>query len=892
MFQLYQVHNPSAHGRTVFSGAQRAAVSIGPGETRHVKLDPKLVNHLITRYGLVIVDGNALFPPAEPQPAPPQVNGSAAPASKPPLVISGMFGIGDCLHQRAFLRTLMRTHDVHLESPHFLMYHDLVAQGLKVYLKPTRLHAQAKTIQREANLFAKGAPPIGAPRRRTGYHKIEIDRYGSIIAAQFGTSGAIMPKEPPDFSLPLKAEWRQSAAQLVAQWDLKGKPLLIYRPLTIRKEWDGAARNCDPDAYEALFKSIRGRYFVVSIGDLIPGQEDIVGNEQEADVKLHQGELDFPTMAALFEQADLVLSPAGFAPVLAQAVHTPTVIVYGRRESFKTTDAGGAHLAPTLGIEPDKTCDCHSQAHQCHACRPERAPNKRITLRPALKRLVQFVDLYARTRKDPPCSQKPPPAPAEPAASAPQITLPALGSDRAKILIFGTIYVDNSERDKLARHWINVHGTLNPACDLLLIDAPGPYIMRWPEKGVRNGYGAKFDVFCFPDNVGHLSRGQGRDGWGRAFCKGIELAIERGYEYAVHIEGDSLLRLPVTPFIDQMRKEGIEFASTEVRHETGAQNFWLETGLVFMKVEALRQPVYTSVPPTLSNRGLFIKNMYPVKLDQTLKDFVAAYDWQNRRRSPTPEIVIRKLFGERLKMLPIKTLRADKNRRVTSANLLTFDLDWITHFHDDTRSYDVFAKAALEGAAGLTKTEAPAPQPQAQPAAGVMINLGCGTNRLKGWQNHDADVDITKPLPWPDGSASHVLAEHVVEHVPLKSAIAFFKECHRVLGPGGILRIAVPSIERIWKSDDEDYFRFSQKWQNIGPTRRGAMHAILFSHGHEMAYTESVLQALLYYCGFDQVTSCQPGMSMHRELQGVEGHGRIIGAKFNSIETIVVEGIK
>ena len=47
----------------------------------------------------------------------------------------------------------------------------------------------------------------------------------------------------------------------------------------------------------------------------------------------------------------------------------------------------------------------------------------------------------------------------------------------------------------------------------------------------------------------------------------------------------------------------------------------------------------------------------------------------------------------------------------------------------------------------------------------LKINLGCGTNRIPGWSNHDAEVNITRRLPWADDSADCVFVEHVVEYV-------------------------------------------------------------------------------------------------------------------------------
>jgi ADP-heptose:LPS heptosyltransferase len=118
-------------------------------------------------------------------------------------------------------------------------------------------------------------------------------------------------------------------------------------------------------AYAALYRSIKDRFFTVSVCDLTQKGEHIVGEEQEADLKLHKWRADFETLAGLFAEAALVFGNAGFTPILAQAVGTPNICVYGGNESFRFTNVVGAHLAPTLPIEPVKPCECHDRHHKC-----------------------------------------------------------------------------------------------------------------------------------------------------------------------------------------------------------------------------------------------------------------------------------------------------------------------------------------------------------------------------------------------------------------------------------------------------------------------------------------------------------------------------------------------
>lgn len=173
----------------------------------------------------------------------------------------------------------------------------------------------------------------------------------------------------------------------------------------------------------------------------------------------------------------------------------------------------------------------------------------------------------------------------------------------------------------------------------------------------------------------------------------------------------------------------------------------------------------------------------------------------------------------------------------------------------------------------------------------IALNFGCGTNRIEGWKNFDNEVDIARPLPFADRYADFILAEHVVEHIQYGAALYFFRECRRVLKPTGVVRIAVPSIEQVWKHGSEDYFRFvhSKGWAKT-PETRGAIDAMLTCHGHKAPWTTSLLAVSLYAAGFDHIVHRDIGLSDHPALRGIEGHGRVIGEAFNAIETVICEG--
>lgn len=172
------------------------------------------------------------------------------------------------------------------------------------------------------------------------------------------------------------------------------------------------------------------------------------------------------------------------------------------------------------------------------------------------------------------------------------------------------------------------------------------------------------------------------------------------------------------------------------------------------------------------------------------------------------------------------------------------------------------------------------------------LNLGCGGNLLAGWENHDMDLDITKPLPFQNDSIDFVFAEHVVEHTDSPTALRFFDECYRILKKGGVARIAVPSVSRISLRADQQYLDWLEGSGFGEPTMRSALRNIVLNHGHKSCWSEEILDALLYAAGFDRVESHFVGHSNHHELNGIEGHGKVIGNHNNEIETIVMEAVK
>lgn len=283
-----------------------------------------------------------------------------------------MFGIGDGLHERSIVRQYLKTHEVWLETPWPSMFHDM--PQVRLFPKRTILRTQAKNAARESDKYSRELPPINTPRLKVWYTHEQLRRTGSFVAAMSETCRV----DPASFRLPIPDRWIEQAQRVSASID---KPLMIYRPLVERTEWiAGRQRNPDPAAYDTLFRSIRDDYFVVSVADLQQGKEWAVSHPIDADIEMHAGELDFETLAGLVSLADLVYTAPGFALILAQAVDTPVISIFGGHESGRFYD----HGRPTdLLIDPTAPCECFSKTHQC---------DKRINIERAEADIRQFVD--------------------------------------------------------------------------------------------------------------------------------------------------------------------------------------------------------------------------------------------------------------------------------------------------------------------------------------------------------------------------------------------------------------------------------------------------------------------------------------------------------------------
>jgi len=180
------------------------------------------------------------------------------------------------------------------------------------------------------------------------------------------------------------------------------------------------------------------------------------------------------------------------------------------------------------------------------------------------------------------------------------------------------------------------------------------------------------------------------------------------------------------------------------------------------------------------------------------------------------------------------------------------------------------------------------------PPSGLLVNLGCGYRPLSGWVNLDAawgyaDVvwDLRNGLPFQDGSCRAILMEHLIEHLPREEGVNLVAECHRVLEPGGIVRISTPDAEKYLRAYvANDQFLFSPEFYEPIESPLDRINLMMRAHGHHLwAYDETSLGRLLQQAGFDQIVRQAGQVSVSVDLAGMDHPER-------EFESLYLEGIK
>lgn len=145
------------------------------------------------------------------------------------------------------------------------------------------------------------------------------------------------------------------------------------------------------------------------------------------------------------------------------------------------------------------------------------------------------------------------------------------------------------------------------------------------------------------------------------------------------------------------------------------------------------------------------------------------------------------------------------------------------------------------------------------------LNWGCGTDPEPGWVNSDIkeapgidiSADIRAGLPLDDASLDYVVGIHSLPELAYPDVATALRELHRVLRPDGVLRLALPDLERAIRAyldGDAGYFLIpDDDVRSLG----GKLVVQLTWYGYSRTmFTFDFVEELLYAAGFRRVERC------------------------------------
>ncbi len=154
-----------------------------------------------------------------------------------------------------------------------------------------------------------------------------------------------------------------------------------------------------------------------------------------------------------------------------------------------------------------------------------------------------------------------------------------------------------------------------------------------------------------------------------------------------------------------------------------------------------------------------------------------------------------------------------------------------------------------------TPTDLPADLP-------TRLNLGCGFDKRDGYLNvdfqdfHDPDLvaDVRDLAALPDGHFSEVMAIDVLEHMERTETAKALAEWHRVLAPGGTLRLQVPDVLAVGQllQERDSYEEHELFIHHLYGTQAYT------GDFHLAGFTDRLMIELLLDAGFDHIrTHCE-----------------------------------
>jgi predicted SAM-dependent methyltransferase len=210
----------------------------------------------------------------------------------------------------------------------------------------------------------------------------------------------------------------------------------------------------------------------------------------------------------------------------------------------------------------------------------------------------------------------------------------------------------------------------------------------------------------------------------------------------------------------------------------------------------------------------------------------------------------------------------------------------------------------------------------------VRLNVGCGQAPSAGWLNYDNSpavwlakspllarllrsagvidaasfefaafcranqiryANAARRIPHAPGTVDVIYSSHMIEHLVRDDAWSFLLECHRVLRPGGRLRLVVPDLHALvheyLQRGNADFFVGQMQFETrLPPGALAKLKWLIFGgRTHHWMYDARSLGGLMEEAGFADVEMMEPGRTRIVDPDGLDLRERYI-------ESIYLEG--
>ena len=196
---------------------------------------------------------------------------------------------------------------------------------------------------------------------------------------------------------------------------------------------------------------------------------------------------------------------------------------------------------------------------------------------------------------------------------------------------------------------------------------------------------------------------------------------------------------------------------------------------------------------------------------------------------------------------------------------------------------------------------------------GLKLNLGCGISGAPGWCNIDNSptipiarvplarqilrvpawprdvrrIDVLQGLPFRDDSVAYIYTSHLLQSLNYAESLSLMKEAWRVLMPRGILRVAVPDLEKVVKDylTDPDPFASHRLLKRLSLKGNAIRDLLRRGRLYEQMFDRRSLTQLFIDAGFSSPTICSFRQSGISDIEAIE-------LKQRENESLYVEGCK